>query len=78
MTKNVETTMQLRLFHMLKIMIKIFQARLQQYVNWELPNVQAEFQKDRGTRDQSANVSWVMNKIREFQKKNQNAILDES
>ena len=49
-------------------MLKILQARLQQYVNHELPDVQAEFRKDRGTRDQIANIRWVMEKVREFQK----------
>ena len=49
-------------------MLKILQARLQQYVNWELPDVQAGFRKDRGTRDQIANIHWIMEKAREFQK----------
>ena len=49
-------------------MLKILQARLQQYVNHELPNVQAGFRKDRGTRDQIANMCWIMEKAREFQK----------
>ena len=49
-------------------MLKIFQARLQQYVNRELPDVQAGFRKDRGTRDQIANISWIIKKAREFQK----------
>ena len=49
-------------------MLKIFQARLQQYVNHELPDVQAGFRKGRGTRDQIANISWIMEKAREFQK----------
>ena len=49
-------------------MLKILQARLQQYVNWELPDVQAAFRKDRGTRDQIANVCWIIEKAREFQK----------
>ena len=50
-------------------MLKILQARLQQYVNRELPNVQAGFRKARGTRDQIANICWIMEKPREFQKK---------
>ena len=50
-------------------MLKIIQAMLQQYVNWELPNVQAGFRKGRGTRDQIANICWIMEKGREFQKK---------
>ena len=49
-------------------MLKIFQARLQQYVNRELPDVQARFRKGRGTRDQIANTRWIMEKAREFQK----------
>ena len=49
-------------------MLKIFQARLQQYVNRELPDVQAGFRKGRRTRDQSANIRWIMEKAREFQK----------
>ena len=49
-------------------MLKIFQARLQQYVNCELPDVQAGFRKDRGTRDQIANICWIIEKAREFQK----------
>ena len=53
--------------HASKVVLKILQARLQQCVNWELPDVQAGFRKRRGTRDQIAN-SWLMEKIREFQK----------
>ena len=49
-------------------MIKILQARLQQYMNWELPDVQARFVKGRGTRDQIANICWIMEKAKEFQK----------
>ena len=49
-------------------MLKILQARLQQYVNHELPDVQAGFRKDRGTRDQIANICWIMEKARKFQK----------
>ena len=49
-------------------MLKILQARLQQYMNCELPDVQAGFRKDRGTRDQIANISWIIKKAREFQK----------
>ena len=48
-------------------MLKILQARLQQYVSWELPDVQAGFRKGRGTRDQIANIYWIMEKAREFQ-----------
>ena len=50
-------------------MLKIVQARLQQYVNHELPDVQAGFRKGRGTRDQIANIRWIMEKARPFQKK---------
>ena len=49
-------------------MLKILQAKLQQYVNCELPDVQAGFRKGRGTRDQIANICWIMDKAREFQK----------
>ena len=51
-------------------MLKILQARLQQYVNHELPDVEAVFRKGRGTRDQLANICWIIEKTREFQKKN--------
>ena len=54
--------------HASKVMLKILQARLQQYVNRELPDVQAGFRKGRGTRDQIANICWVIEKAREFQK----------
>jgi len=50
-------------------MLKILQARLQQYVNRELPDVEAGFRKGRGTRDQFANIRWIIEKAREFQKK---------
>ena len=52
----------------LYLMLKILQPRLQQYVNHELPDVQAGFRKGRGTRDQIANIHWIMEKAREFQK----------
>ena len=55
--------------HASKAMLKILQARLQQYVNSELPDVQAGFRKGRGTRDQTANIRWIIVKAREFQKK---------
>ena len=54
--------------HASKVMLKILQARLQQYVNHVLPDVQAGFGKGRGTRDQSANIHWIIEKAREFQK----------
>ena len=49
-------------------MLKILQARLQQYMNHELPDVQAGFREDRGTKDQIANIRWIIKKAREFQK----------
>ena len=52
--------------HASKVMLKILQARLQQYVNRELPDVQAGFRKGRGTRDQIANIRWIMEKAREL------------
>ena len=54
--------------HASKVMLKILQAMLQQYINCELPDVQAGFRKGRGTRDQIANNRWIMEKAREFQK----------
>ena len=54
--------------HASKVMLKILQARLQQYMNCELPDVQSGFRKGRGTRDQIANIRWIMEKAREFQK----------
>ena len=54
--------------HASKVMLKILQGRLQQYMNHELPDVQAGFRKGKGTRDQIANISWIMEKAREFQK----------
>ena len=54
--------------HASKVMLKISQARLQQYVNRELPDVQAGFQKGRGTKDQVTNTRWIMEKVREFRK----------
>ena len=63
MPKNNQTTA-----HASKVMLKILQDRLQQYVNWELPGVQAGFRKGRGIRDQIANIRWLTEKAREFQK----------
>ena len=80
MPKNVQTIAQLHsshahhwsnlaaAAHTNKVMVKIPQARLQQYVNHELPDVQAGFRKGRGTRDQIANIHWIIEKAREFQK----------
>ena len=56
-------------------MLKILQARLQQYVNHELPDIQAGFIKRRGTRDQIANIPWIIEKAREFQKTSISALL---
>ena len=56
------------ILHTSKVMLKILQARLQQYVNWKLSDVQAGFRKDRGIRDQIANICWIIEKAREFQK----------
>ena len=61
--------------HASKVMLKILQARLQQYMNCELPDVQAGFRKGRGTRDQIANIRWIIEKAREFQKSTTSALL---
>ena len=61
--------------HTSKVMLKILQARLQQYVNHELPDVQAGFRKGRGTRDQIANIHWIIENAREFRKKYISALL---
>ena len=70
MPKNAQTTTQSHLAHTLvkKVMLKILQARLQQYMNCELSDVQARFRKGRGNRDQIANIHWIIKKAREFQK----------
>ena len=68
MPKNAHNTTQLHSAHML-VMLKLLQARLQQYVNHEIPDVQAGFKKGKGTRDQIANIHWIIEKAREFQKK---------
>ena len=62
--------------HASKVMLKILQARLQQYMNRELPDVQAGFRKGRGTRDQIANIRWIMEKAREFQKNSYFCFID--
>ena len=69
MPKNAQTTAQLYSSHVSKIMLKILQARLQQYVNCELPDVQAGFRKGRGTRDQIANIPGSSKKQESFRKK---------
>ena len=64
--------------HASKVMLKILQARLQRYVNCELPAVQAGFRKGRGTRDQIASIHWIIEKAREFQKTSTSALLTTS
>ena len=69
MPKNAQITAQLHSSHMAsKVMLKILQARLQQYMNWELPHVQDGFRKGRGTSDQIANIHWIIEKAGDFQK----------
>ena len=68
MPKSVQSTAQLHSSYTSKVIFKILQARLQQYMNHELPDVQASFRKGRGSRDQIANIHWIMEKGREFQK----------
>ena len=69
MPKNAQTYRTIALIsHTSEVMLKILQARLQQYVKHELPDVQAGFGKGRGTRDQTANISWIITKERVFQK----------
>ena len=67
MPNNVQTAVQLHSFCMLvRLCSKILQARFQQYINQKLPNVQGGFRKGRGTRDQIANIRWIIEKAREF------------
>ena len=66
MPKNAQTIALIS--HASKVMLKILQANLQQYVNHELPDVQAGFRKGRGTRDEIANIHWIIEKARDFQK----------
>ena len=68
MPKNAQTTAQLHSFHVTKVIFKILQAKLQQYMNQELPDIQDGFRKVRGTRDQIANIRWIIKKAKEFQK----------
>ena len=72
MPKNVQFDIELphnfTHFTHLKVMFKILQSKLQQYMNCELPDVQAEFRKGRGTRDKIANIRWIIEKAREFRK----------
>ena len=67
MSKNVQTTTQFHSSHTSKVILKFLQARLQQYVNDELPDVQAGFRKGRGTKDKIANIHWIKEKARGFQ-----------
>ena len=66
---NAQTTAQMHSSHTLVVMLKILQARLQQYVNHEFPGVQTGFRKGRGTRDQTANIHRIIDKAREFPQK---------
>ena len=68
MPKNAQTHTIAFISHASKVMLKILQARLQQYMNSELPDVRAGFRKERGTRDQIADIHWIMEKATEFQK----------
>ena len=68
MPKNAHYRTIALISHASKVMLKILQARLQQYVNYKLPDVQAGCRKGRRTRDQIANIRWIMEKVREFQK----------
>ena len=65
-----------RISHAGKIRLRILQARCQQYVNWELPDVQVGFRKGRGTRDQIASMCWITEKAREFQKNTYFSFID--
>ena len=69
MPKNAQTTTQLHLSQTSKVMLKILQASLQQYVNRELPDVQAGFRKGRGTRDHIANIHWITKKNKRIPEK---------
>ena len=76
MPKNVQTTAQLHcISHTSKVMLKILQARLQQYMNREIPDVQAGFRKGRGTRDQIANIRWIIEKQESSRKTSISALL---
>ena len=75
MPKKAQTTTQLNHTHISKVMIKILQARLQQCMNHELPDVQAGFRKGRGTKDQIANVHWIIEKQESSRKTSTSALL---
>ena len=66
--KNVQTTTQSYSLHASKVMLKTLQARFQQYMNQELPNVHSGFRKGRGSRDQIANIRWITEEVRESRK----------
>ena len=68
MPKNIQTNTMALISLATKWILQILQARLQQYVNWELPDVQAGSSKGRGTRNQIGNIHWIIEKAREFQK----------
>ena len=73
MPKNAQTTALIS--HASKVMLKILQARLQQYMNHEFPDLQVGFRKGTGTRDQIANICWIIKEAREFQKKTSTSTL---
>ena len=75
MQKNAQTTAQLHSSHVSKVILKILQAGLQQYVNHELADVQAGFRKGRGTRDQIANIHWIIEKQENSRKTSTSALL---
>ena len=75
-TGKAQFSFQSQISHAIKVMLKIFQARFQQYMNHELPDVQAGFRKGRGTRDQIANNHWIIEKAREFQKNIDSCFID--
>ena len=76
MPKNVQSIAQLYSSHASRVMPKILQARLQQYMNCELPDIRAGFRKGRGTRDQIANIRWIIAKAREFQQNSYFCFID--
>ena len=76
MPNSVQTTTQLHYSHASKVILKILQAILQQYMNWELPDVQTGFRKGRGTRNQIANFCWIIEKAREFQENTYFSFID--
>ena len=75
MPKNAQTTTQLHSSHISEVMVKILHARLQQYVNHELPDLQAKFRKDRGSRDQIANIHWIIKKQESYRQTSISALL---